>query len=235
MIAHPQTPEGGLAADLDETIRSGQGGGPGSSRPPALAFLPDSPLVEISHLLELAQNGDESAREELLAALYEELHGIAKRHMRGQPLDHTLQATALVNEAWMRMSPARSLSESRPQATPTRWTDRQHFLALASRAMRCVLVDHARRRDAVKRQKPGERLALDRVLVVYENRALDLEGLDTALKELATFDSEMAQVVELRFFGGLDMKSIADLMAMPKRTLERRWTATRSWLKARIQ
>jgi len=219
---------------LDETVHSDHPKDDPPPRPPALAFLPDAPLVEISHLLDLAQGGDDAAREELLTALYDELHGIARRHMRGQPLDHTLQATALVNEAWMRMSPARKPAEPKESA-PTKWTDRQHFLALASRAMRCVLVDHARKRGAQKRQKPGERLALDRVLVVFENKAIDLESLDKALTELERFDPEMAQVIELRFFGGLDMQTIADLLSTPKRTLERRWTAARSWLKARIQ
>jgi RNA polymerase sigma factor (TIGR02999 family) len=235
MIAHNPTSQEGPPAKLDEPIHNGQAGVLAFVTRPSLAFLPNAPLVEITNLLELAQNGDEAAREELLSVLYNELHGIARRHMRGQPLDHTLQATALVNEAWMRMSPRKEKPGSNPEAAQVRWSDRQHFLALASRAMRCVLVDHARRRDALKRKKPGERLALDRVLVIYENRALDLEGLDAALTELEEFDPTMAKVVELRFFGGLDMQTVAELMEMPKRSLERRWLATRSWLKARIQ
>lgn len=237
MIATPLSQGERSPLMLDGLVQRPQAQSKAPPRPIALAFLPDAPLVEISHLLDLAQSGDQAARDELLGVLYDELHGIARRHMRGQPQDHTLQATALVNEAWMRMSPARDLGTQAndEEARPSKWNDRQHFLALASRAMRCVLVDHARKQNAQKRQEPGERMALDRVLVVYENRAMDLDSLDKALTELEAFDPEMAQVIELRFFGGLDMQSIADQLELPKRTLERRWLAARSWLKARIQ
>lgn len=203
----------------------------GGSKPPALAFYPNAPLVELSHIIQRANDGEAEAREELLSKLYEDLHQIAQRHMRGQPLDHTLQATALLNEAWMRLD----VKDEEGKRRQSQWTDRQHFLALASKAMRCVLVDHSRRRNAQKRQRPGERVALDRVMVMYENRSYDLEELDQAMRDLEAFDPVMSRVVELRFFGGLDMETIAGLVEIPKRTLERRWTATRSWLKGRIQ
>ena len=195
-----------------------------ATREPALAFCQDAPLVEISKLLELAQSGDLDAQSRVLDSLYQELHGIARRQMRGQPADHTLQPTALLNEAWMRISPGQR-----------GYADRGHFLATAARAMRCVLVDHARRRETIKRKEPGERIALDRVVLCYESNALDLAALDEALRELATFDETMAQAVELRFFGGLEMDEIAAYLGVTKRTLERRWTATRSWLKSRVQ
>jgi len=197
--------------------------------PPALAYYPNTPLVELTHILQRANNDDEEAGEEVFAQLYAELHRIAEQHMRGQPEDHTLQATALVNEAWMRLDPGKTDVPGR------RWNDRQHFLAFASRTMRSVLVDHSRRRNAQKRQRPGERIALDRVMVLFENRSYDLEDLDRALEELAEFDPTMSEAVELRFFGGLDMGTIAELVDVPKRTLERKWTATRAWLKARVQ
>lgn len=231
MLTQEHRPIGFKPGLLDESAFDVQAGPKGFSKPPALAYYPNAPLVELTHILQRANEGEADAREELLAKLYEELHHIAQRHMRGQPMDHTLQATALVNEAWMRLD----LKDTNGDRRKSHWSDRQHFLALASKAMRCVLVDHSRRRNAQKRQRPGERVALDRVMVMYENRSCDIDALDHAMRELEAFDPTMAKVVELRFFGGLDMETIATLVDVPKRTLERRWTATRSWLKGRIQ
>jgi RNA polymerase sigma-70 factor (ECF subfamily) len=210
---------------------------PPVSQPPALAFCKEAPLVEISYLLERAKLGDERAGEELVIALHEELHDIARRHMLDQPANHTLQTTALLNEAWIRLAP-KPEPKSRtgePNGPSTQhWNNKRHFLAVASKAMRCVLVDHARRRGAIKRKAPGEQVALDRILMAYEESVPDLEGLDRALNQLAEVDPQLAEIVELRFFGGREMSEIAKLVDLPMRTLERRWQTARSWLKAEI-
>jgi RNA polymerase sigma factor (TIGR02999 family) len=165
------------------------------------------------------RNGDE-----LLAELYTELRARAERFMRGQPRDLTLQTTALVNEACLKLFGQERLAGA----------DRTHLLALASTAMRSVLVDHARARGRVKRLPPGERLPIDEVHVAFEERAIDLLALDEALKKLAAFDPCMARVVELHFFGGLSLEDTASAVGMPLRTLERRWKATRAWLRAEV-
>ena len=165
---------------------------------------------------------DES-REELLAELYAELRRRAGNVMRGQPAEHTLQPTALVHEAYLKLC-----------GDDSGWEDRRHFLAAASQAMRHGLVDHARGRTRQKRTPPGEKVPLDRILVTYEDRALDLLALDEALTRLAEADGDMAKAVELRFFGGLSMEETAKVLEMPKRSLERRWKATRAWLHAEV-
>jgi RNA polymerase sigma factor (TIGR02999 family) len=140
--------------------------------------------------------------------------------MQGQPTDHTLQATALVHEVYLRMR----------EPGKRRFGDRERFMAFAARAMRSVLVDHARARAREKRSPPGTSKPLDQIVVTYEEHALDLVALDEALSRLAAFDETMAKAVELRFFGGLDLQEIADLLGMKKRTLERQWRAVRAWL-----
>jgi RNA polymerase sigma factor (TIGR02999 family) len=167
---------------------------------------------------------DRSERNGLLAELYAELRARAEHLMRGQPRDLTLQATALVHEACEKLLAQENQKD----------VDRTHLLALASRAMCCVLVDHARARARLKRQPPGERVPMDDLQVAFEERAVDVLALNEALTELATFDPEMARVVDLHFFAGLSLQSIAQDLGMPQRTLERRWAATRAWLRAEI-
>jgi RNA polymerase sigma-70 factor, ECF subfamily len=176
--------------------------------------------AEITSLFQRLGQGDSQASEKLLGLLYVELHQIARNCMTQQSPEHTLQATALVHEAYLKLLTSRQ----------ERWRDRAHFLALAAKAMRCVLVDHARRRNRLKRTTPGEREPLDQIVVSYEERALDLQALDGALQRLAEFDEPMARAIEMRFFGGLEMDEIADFLGMSKRTLERQWSATRAWL-----
>lgn len=163
-------------------------------------------------------------RDALLAEVYEELHRRAAMYMRGQRGDHTLQTTALINEAFVKLG----------EADSSLWRDRTRFIATASRAMRQVLIDHARRRKAEKRKPPGERVPLDRVLVQFEARAVDLVELDGALKRLEERDPEMARAVELRFFGGMSVEDTAEHLGMSKRTFERRWTFVRTWLHEEI-
>lgn len=176
--------------------------------------------VEVSSLLQRLGSGDSEASDRLLALLYLELHELAVRCMKGQPADHTLQATALVHEAYLRIN----------RKNGRRFEDRTRFMAFAVRAMRCVLVDHARGKKREKRTPPARQLPLDQIVVTYEEHALDLVALDAALSRLAEFDEVMAKAVELRFFGGLEMQEIASHLGMKKRTLERQWRATRAWL-----
>lgn len=169
------------------------------------------------------RKGDEvepEPQERLQADVYQELRRRAAILMRGQPRNHTLQATALVHEVFLKLGGEQPPGEE----------ERGRFLALASRAMRHVLVDHARTRNRKKRTPDGERVLLDEVVLSYADRAFDLLALDEALERLAGFDEEMARAVELRFFGGLSVDETARIIGMPKRTLERRWQAVRAWL-----
>ncbi|HVS17207.1 MAG TPA: ECF-type sigma factor [Planctomycetota bacterium] len=160
----------------------------------------------------------------LFDLLYGRLKQQARQAMRGQHAGHTLQPTALVNEVYLRMYGAE-------QAT---WSDRKHFLFTAARAMRQILTDSARRRNAVKRGGGMARDPLGDIAVEYEDRSLDMESLHAALEKLATFDPAMARAVELRFFAGCGMDEVAQLLDMAPRTLHRKWAATRAWLYGEI-
>ena len=176
--------------------------------------------AHVRSLLERIESGDSDAGQKLLAFLYTELHELAESYMRGQPRDHTLQATALVNEAYLKMGPIAG----------KQFKDRARFMGFAAKAMRSVLVDHARAKARRKRTPPGESSALDQVMLTYEENALDLVALDEALSRLQEFDEKMAQAVELRFFAGQSMEEIAKVLGISKRSLERDWSAARAWL-----
>ncbi len=182
----------------------------------------------IERLLARSREGDAAAGDEVMAALYLELHEIAATLIGKRPPGLTLQATALVHEAWLK------LNRSQTQ----RIADRNHFLRLAASAMRCVLVDHLRSRDRrvpTVQRNPATLDALDQVVLAYEERALDLEALDAALERLAKFDEPMARAVELHFFGGLDVRETAEALGMTRYAFERDWMATRAWLLQEIQ
>jgi len=196
----------------------------GGDRPPRLLNPMTSASEErVERLIERSRAGDLAAGNEVLAGLYLELHEIAATLVGKRPAGLTLQATALVHEAWLKLN--RTQSE--------RIADRNHFLNLAARAMRCVLVDHARARSLRGGVAQGEVAIsepLDQVVLAYEEHAYDLEALDRALVRLAEFDERMARGVELRFFAGLDAKDTAAALDMPMRTFERDWAATKVWL-----
>jgi len=166
----------------------------------------------------------ESSDGELLAELYDELHRRANRYMRGQRGDHTLQPTALINEAYVKLSAAGS----------SLWTDKTRFIATASRAMRQVRADHARKRGQVKNTPPGDRTPLDQITIGFEENAIDLPALDDALNRLAARDSDMARAVELRYFGGATMEETAESLGLSKRSFERRWKFVRTWLHTEV-
>ena len=178
----------------------------------------------VLRLLKRVRGGDPEARAELFDLVYEELHGRAQSYMRAQPRNHSLGATALVHEAYLRLARL-------PQAP---WKDRGHFLALASQAMRCILTDRARARARMPQRVTGVESLLDDWVCACEREVGDLPQLDEALDRLKEFDEEMVRAVELRFFGGLKVEETARVLGLPKRTLEHRWLAARAWLRAEL-
>jgi RNA polymerase sigma factor (TIGR02999 family) len=178
----------------------------------------------VTQLLEEFEPGDCHAGEQLFADVYTELRAVAARYLHRERKSHTLQPTALVHEAYLKL------------VGPTRvdWQGRAHFLATAAHAMRQILVDHARRHRAAKRGGNRHRIALDDNLVIESGRDVDLLALEDALSKLAKLDPRQAQMIELRFFGGLDIAEVAKVMGMSKRSVEREWTMVRAWLRREL-
>jgi RNA polymerase sigma factor (TIGR02999 family) len=168
--------------------------------------------------------GDEQALKDLLPRVYDELRRVARKHLRGQRADHTLQATALIHEAYLRLAGSADANVR----------DHHHFVALASRVMRQVLVDHARGRLAAKR-KGGLRVTLSEAADVANRSEVDVLGVNEALTRLAELDEQQARVVELRFFGGLSIQETADVLHISESTVKRDWTMARTWLSRELQ
>lgn len=187
---------------------------------------PGSPFPQggARDVLRAAGAGDSSGSEKLLAAVYDELRRLAQSYLGGERAGHTLTATALVHEAYLKLAGAGRLPG-----------ERSVFLASAAQAMRRILVDHARARKALKRGGSGARVALDDAMAWFEERRIDLPGLDAALSRLAERDARKARVVELRFFAGLTMEQVAEVLGTPRRTVERDWTLARAWLKRALR
>jgi len=179
---------------------------------------------DVTGLLRSWRSGDERAEEALLAAVYADLRRRAAAMLRGERNDHTLQPTALVNEAYLRLVDYRRV----------RARDRSHFLALAAQAMRRILIERARARSAAKRDGGGAALALDAAAEEVGARAGELVALDEALTRLAGFDARKAQVVELKYFGGLTNDETAAALEISGATVEREWSAARAWLRTAI-
>lgn len=177
--------------------------------------------ADITALLRQAQEGSPAAESALIEAVYDELRLMARRYMRRERDGHTLQTTALVNEAYLKLVRQETVD----------WKDRAHFFATAATLMRRILVDHARKRLAGKRGEGRVVLELDEGLVFSPQRDERLVQLDEALARLQQSDPRAARVVELRFFGGLDAKEAADVMQISLRTVEREWTFARAWLR----
>ncbi len=177
--------------------------------------------TSITRLLGRLTHGDPRAAEELLPLIYAQLHRMARREMRGQRADHTLGATALVNEAYLKLF----------QGEGQDWRDRDHFLALAARAMRQILVDHARGKNREKRKPSGRPVPLDEILESYEKKDVDVVALDDALEKLGEMDPLMVKVVELRYFGGFQVKEVARILDVSVRKVEREWQTARTWLR----
>src|SRR5262245_2550412 len=173
-----------------------------------------------TELLRAWSQGDESARERLIPLLYDELYRLARRYMRQERPDHTLQATALVNEAYLRLIDVNRVE----------WRNRTHFLALAAQMMRRILVESARNRRRQKRGGGAVRVSLDDIGDVPEPKERDVVALSDALAALATFDGRMSQVVELRFFGGLSVEETANVLHVSPETVMRDWKTAKAWL-----
>jgi len=175
---------------------------------------------EITRLLVAWGNGDESALADLTALVYEELHRLAHHYMSGERAGHTLQTTALVNEAYVRLIDWKSV----------RWQNRAHFFAVSAQLMRRILVDFARARGYQKRGGAARPVTLDDAAVVTDDKGADIVALDEALLALAKLDERQSRVVELRFFGGLSVEETAEVLKVSPGTVRRDWSLARAWL-----
>ena len=175
---------------------------------------------EITQLLLDVQAGDKEASERLWRAVYDKLRRIARHRLRGERAGHTLDTTDLVHEAYLKLV----------DQTRVEWQDRVHFLAMAARVMRNILIDYARRRNAQKRGGGAPHLALDHVTVSAEDSAEMFLALDEALDELTENDERLGRVVEYRFFGGMTEEEIAAALGVSKRTVRRDWRKAKAWL-----
>ena len=175
---------------------------------------------EISRLLIAWGDGDKAALEELTPLVYEELHRLAHNYMSRERSDHTLQTTALVNEAFTRLVDWKNV----------RWQNRAHFFGVSATLMRRILVDFARSRNFQKRAGKAQRLQLSEAAVIGDDKDADLVALDEALESLAKLDARQARVVELRFFGGLSNEEVAEVLKVSEGTVRRDWSLARAWL-----
>jgi RNA polymerase sigma factor (TIGR02999 family) len=180
---------------------------------------------DVTELLCRWSAGDADAPEKLMPLVYQELRGLARQYLQRERGDHTLQPTALVHEAYLRM-----VDQSRVQ-----WKNRAQFFGVAAQLMRRILVDHARAHVAAKRGGQAERISLDEAQISPEARAAELLELDEALSELAVVDVRKSRVVELRFFGGLNIEETAEAMGVNAATVRRDWTVAKTWLHHRIR
>jgi len=187
-------------------------------KPDALAAAHD-----ITRLLEKAGSGDDGAIDELMPIVYDELRRLAAHYLRSERAGHTLQPTALVNEAFLRLV-----------RQETAWQNRDHFFAVAASSMRRILVDYARSQNAEKRGSGSEKLPIDDALAFVRARPQEFVALDEALNELAVTDERRARVVELRFFAGLNNDEIARMLGVHSNTVLRDWNLARAWLRTRI-
>lgn len=190
--------------------------------------MPTPPPSRITALLRAWSEGDHDALDELLPLVYGELHRQAERAMQAQPEGHTLQTTALVHEAYLRLV----------DGSGAGWQDRAHFFGVAARVMRSVLVDHARARRAAKRGGGAAVLTLSPDDAASDpdadSNGVDVEALDEALNRLAAFDSRQARVVELRYFAGLSINETAAVLDVSHATVEREWRTARLWLRREL-
>jgi RNA polymerase sigma factor (TIGR02999 family) len=182
------------------------------------------PNANLTQLLELWSQGDRLALEQLMPLVYNELHRLAQRYMAGERPGHTLQATALVNEAYLRLAGSAN----------TNWESRTQFFGVCAQVMRHILVDWARTRKAAKRGGKVALLELDDALAATAQPGTDLVAIDDALKALAEIDPRKSRVVELRFFGGMNTEETAKVLNVSVETVQRDWKFARSWLRREL-
>ncbi len=179
---------------------------------------------EVTHFLQELSGGRADAVERLLPLVYDELRALADRYLQRQPADHTLQPTALVHEAYIRL-----VGDAHAD-----WSGRVHFFRVAAKAMRRILIDHARRRCSAKRGGDRRKMPLDDVLAIADYRDEYVMALDEALAELAGIDEQLVQLVELRFFGGLSIEETSQVLGVSPTTVKRWWQIARGWLHREI-
>jgi len=175
---------------------------------------------QVTELLVQWSRGDSAAREALIPIVYDELRRVARHCLASQPRNQTMQSTALVHEAYLRLV----------GRTSVHWENRVHFFAVAAQLMRRILVDHARKRYAAKRGSNPLMLALDDAIGLPRSRELDLVALDDALNDLAAMDERQSRIVELRFFAGLSIEDASQLLDLSPATVKREWATARTWL-----
>lgn len=180
---------------------------------------------DVTLLLIQLSKGDQDAATKLIPLVYDELHRLARRHMRGERTDHTLQPTALVNEAYLKLIENRSLA----------WQSRAHFFAIAARTMRRILIDHARTHLRQKRGGGQAKFALDEALVFSAERSWEFLRLDESLNRLAKVDARQANIVELRFFAGLTVEETAEVLHISPKTVKRDWSIAKAWLHGELR
>jgi RNA polymerase sigma factor (TIGR02999 family) len=178
----------------------------------------------VTQLLAEVGKGDPAAAEQLFEKVYKELRGLAKNYLRRERPDHTLQATALVHEAYLRLVGAENAN----------WENRLHFFNVAAQVMRNILVDHARKHAADKRGSGERKLSLDEAVSFFTERDINLIALDDALKVLETLDAEQSRIVELKFFGGLKIEEIAEVLGVSETTISREWHKAKMWLRSQL-
>ncbi len=182
-------------------------------------------LPEITRILKSWSGGNRDAVDDLMPLVYEELHKVAAQYLRRQRPDHTLQPTALVNEAYLKLI----------DISDVNWQDRAHFFAFASQTMRHILVDHARSQGREKRGGGAQKLSLDEALSFSNEKEVDLLLLDESLRQLAEIDDQQSKIVELRFFGGLTVEEAALVLHISPATVKREWRIARAWLFKRMK
>ena len=175
---------------------------------------------QVTQLLLDWSAGDNEALNKLMPLVYQELKRMARYYMRRERAGHTLQTSALVNEAYIRLVDYKKM----------RWQDRAHFLAVAAQAMRRILVEHARGRTRAKRGGDARKVSLDEAATLADEKAADIVALDLALNSLAEFDPRKSQIVELRYFGGLNIEETAEVLGVSPATVKREWTTAKIWL-----
>jgi RNA polymerase sigma-70 factor (ECF subfamily) len=180
---------------------------------------------QVTQLLSAWRGGDSSALDRLIPLVQPELQRLAHRYMSKERPGHTLQTTVLIHDAYLEF-----VDNTQPD-----WQNRAHFFAVAAQLMRRIMVDHARQRQALKRGGGALKVTLDEAAHAVEERAVELLALDEALEKLAAFDKRKADVVEMRYFGGLTMEEIADVLKVHVNTVTREWSAARAWLYATLR
>ncbi len=185
----------------------------------------DYTTENVTQLLVELSNGNHAAVDALLPLIYDELRNLAANYLRRERRDHTLQPTALVHEAYLRLVDQRSVN----------WQNRAHFFGVAAQLMRRILVDHARAHNAEKRGHDFQKLSLDENIDKADERSAGLIALDDALKELAEIDEQKSRIVELRYFGGLTVEETAEVLGVTPVTIKRHWRMAKAWLHGRMQ